>query len=229
MDKVQLLALLPEANRGEVGIFLDSLNPLKGVDTKDQALVFIEKSDLFMSAFDSKVTSSVETFKVNNQIKVDKQIEDAKLEATRIAEEKINPALTDDQKLIKTMQADLKLQESKMTSMKTESTRDKQLLIAQEHIKGKMYDGVDIESFLGKTSEETILNLDSKLIKPYADFRAGEEARLAEVVKGLVSDTLNGGKPPKSNNGKSVIPERFGKTALDTLNIATESAKLKSN
>ncbi len=192
MNKVELLAALPENLREDAGAFIDSQNPIGGITNKDEALAFIESNPLFVSAFDSKVSKSISAFEVNNQIKVDAELQTKRAELEKEFLEKANPTMSEEQKQMKLMQ-------EKLESMTNESIKDKQLLIAREHVKGKIYDGVSLDLYLGKTDLETIGNLDKMLLEPYSLHTKAQEEKLGTVVNGLVNDRLNI-KTPNSGN-----------------------------
>ncbi len=196
MDKVKLLAALPEDMRDEASEFIDSQNQLKGIDDKDKVLDFVDKNQLFKSAFDSKVSGAIDTFKMNNALKVEREIEDAKALITKELTEQFNPSLTDEQKLIKSLS-------DKIDNMTGETIKDKQLLIAKDFVKGKIYDGVDVSPYLGKTDAETIDNLNNKLIEPYTNFRNSQIETFNEVLTKEVNNRLNMKDTPKGNNNKN--------------------------
>ena len=190
MEQVELLAFVPEEKRTEALDYLGTINPIRGVETTEQVNAFVEKNSLFKSAFDSKVSKANETFKSNNQLKVNEQIEQIKKNAVKEAESKFNPEVTDEQKRFKNLQ-------DQFDSISNESIKDKQLLIAKEHVKGKLFDGIDLGVYLGKTREETILNLDTKLLNPYQDHYKSGLKSLEDAIDAEVKKRLNGTADPK--------------------------------
>ncbi len=222
MDKTILLAALPENVREEASSFIDGLNPIAGVDSKEKALEFIGSNQLFNSALDFKVTKSIDAFKVNNQEKQKLEIETIKADVEKQMQEKFNPTMTDSEKTIK-------LLNDKLDRLSNESVKDKQLIIAKEHTKGKIYDGINLEPYLGNTDIETIDKLDKMLIEPYTSHMTAQQDKLSEVVTGLVNDRLNIRNPQagdKPNDGQMTRTEFMGKSPVEQMNITEKGVQI---
>ena len=119
------------ADLSEAEALIKDKDPLKNVLTKEDALSFIERNELFRKALDSETSRRVETGIENFKEKKLPAI--LKDEKEKIAKE-LNPDLTDEQKRIRELEDKIKLAETKEQQQERKSfLRLKAKELAEEH------------------------------------------------------------------------------------------------
>ena len=169
------------ANVAEVEELVNN-STFEGIKTKEQAMDFIGKNQVFKSANDSMISTAVNSH--DDKFKETKLPDLIKAEREKIQAE-LNPAETDEQKRIKELEDRLKASDN----AKILEDRKSELRVKASELK---YDTVRAERFasFGDKAVEMLVN-DSEYWNGQID------TRVKESVKGTLSGTPpKGGTPP---------------------------------
>ena len=199
MDLNTIIEALPEEQRGEATTFLEGLNPLKEIDSKEKVLDFIDSNELFQKAKDSIISRATESYKNNHYAE---DLKKAKQDIEADLKKRLKPKEeTEEQKRIRELEE--KIQESENQRIRTEQQN-----FAMQYLDGKVFKGFNPSFFLGKDVEETKENLDS-FLKPYLKMVEENQKAFEERVQEEVAKKLNGSIPPAGSEGKDNLQVKY--------------------
>lgn len=179
MESIDLIIeALPEEERESTKKYLEGLNPIAGIDSKEKASEFIDKNEHFLKAKDSFISKANEAYSENHFKKaVDKEV---KVKIDEYIKEK-DPKETPEQKLIRELQEKDKARDEK------DFRRDQKEILLEKSIADKLPAGLNFDLMIGDDEEGTLGNYES-VTKPFLDVvkELTEKIALAEANTGML-------------------------------------------
>ena len=185
----EIINLLPEEKRETAKTYLESLTDMKTV-TKENADDFLKGNSFLLSAVDSRVSKGIEKYKSES---FDKAVEAKVAEIKKELDLKYNPTKTEAEKRMDELEAKLLASENEKISFQQEKLVKSILNTHKE--KGFDLSFFDVSKMLGKTDEETTLNVE-KAITPYLELRAKDVEKFNEILQKEVDKKLAGNPKP---------------------------------
>jgi len=202
-DIEKIIEALPEAEREETKEFLNGLNPITGIDTKEKASDFIDKNEYFLKAKDSFISKATDAYHGNHfKNEVDKTVKE-KIE--EYIKEK-NPKETADQKLIRELTEKDKARDAK------DLMRDQKEILLKKALDDKLPSDLNLDLMIGEDDKQTEKNYDS-LVTPFLEATKILQADLEKAK-------ANTGMPKKGSPDLSDVKNPYMETPRNLSMIA---------
>ncbi len=223
-DIEKIIEILPEDERVETKEFLDGLNPIAGIDSKEKAADFIDKNEFFLKAKDSFISKGNDAFRDNHfKIELDKAVKEKVEEYIK----EQNPKETDEQKLIRELQEKDKARDLK------DFKRDQKEILMKKAMDDKLPGSLNLDLLIGEDENRTIKNYESittpflETIKDLTEKLEKEKTNTGMPLKGspIPKDIINPFLPGSINVGIQTMLYKEDKKLYDK--YLAESRNLK--